>query len=161
MKPWSLPIRKSRKTMDITKANLIGTCIALIVLILCSLIFIFRLIGLSKIEYWLGITFLLTSLPMIYLLLTAGQFQRPTIYYLQIGVLLVFIIVELILDYLFNVDFRQTKWMVITYAMLFFAATGGMIGIASLSGKLYSIIAIFLWLIMSFLAFFQRYKTGM
>ena len=147
--------------MDITKANILGTCLALIVLILCSLIFIFRLIGLSKIEYWLGIIFLLTSLPMIYLLLTAGQFQRPTIYYVQFGVLLIFMIVELVLDYLFNVDFRHTKWMVITYAMLFFAATGGMIGIASLSGKPYSIIAIFLWLIMAFLAFFQRYKTGM
>ena len=147
--------------MDITKANILGTYLALIVLILCSLIFIFRLLGLSKIEHLLGIIFLLTSLPITYLLLTAGQFQRPTIYYVQIGIMLVFMIVELILDYLFNFDFRHTKWMVITYAMLFFAATGGMIGIASLSGKPYSIIAIFLWLIMAFLAFFQRYKTGM
>jgi hypothetical protein len=147
--------------MDINKVNITGTYIALFILFICSLIFISRLSGQTKIEYWLGIILLFTSLPLIYLMFTAKQFHRPAIYYIQIGTMLVFIIAELALDYIFKVDFRNTRWMAICYVMLFFAGTGGMIGVASLSGKFYSIIAIILFFILAFLAFFQRIKTGM
>jgi hypothetical protein len=147
--------------MDINKANYLGTIIALIILVACNLIFIFRLLGLSKIEYWIGMIFILTALPIMFLLFKANEFQRPIIYYIQFGVMLTFILVELLLDYIFKVNFRHTRWMVISYVTLFFAATGGMIGIASLSGKVYSIISILLFLIMTFLAFLQRFKTGM
>jgi len=147
--------------MNINKVNYFGTYIALIILITCNLIFLFRLLGNSKIEYWLGVLFLLTFIPIVFLLLNANELQRPTIYYIQLGLMLAFIVVEFLLDYLFKVNFRNTRWMVITYVTLFFAATGGMIGIASLSGKIYSVIAIILFLIMIFLAFYQRVKTGM
>ena len=147
--------------MDINKANYLGSIIALIILTTSNLIFIFRLIGLSKIEYWLGVLFILTALPILYLIFTAKEFHRPTIYYIQLGVMLSFIIVEFLLDYVFKVDFRNKRWMVITYAMLFFGSTGGMIGIASLSGKIFSIVSILLFLLMTILAFYQRFKTGM
>jgi hypothetical protein len=147
--------------MDINKANYLGTFIGLTILVSSIFIFILRLLGFSKIEYWIGMVFILTSLPIIFLLFKANDFQRPTIYYIQLGVMLTFILAEIFLDYIFKVDFRNTRWMVISYAMLFFAATGGMIGIASLSGKRYSIISIILFFIMTFLAFFQRVKTGM
>jgi hypothetical protein len=150
-----------KETMDINKVNYLGTITALVILITCNLIFIFRLLGLSKIEYWLGIIFILNSLPIVFLLFYANDFRRPPIYYVQLGVMLTFIIAELFLDYIFKVDFRNTRWMVIAYATLFFGATGGMIGIASLSGRIFSIISILLFLVMSFLAFFQRAKTGM
>jgi len=147
--------------MDINKANYFGTYIALTIIITGNLIFLFRLLGNSKIEYWLGILFLLTFIPIVILLLNANELQRPKIYYIQLGLMMAFIVVEFLLDYLFKVNFRNTRWMVITYATLFFAATGGMIGIASLSGKIYSVVAIILFLILIFLAFFQRVKTGM
>lgn len=147
--------------MNIVRANYLGAGIALIILITCILIFIFRLLGLSKVEYWSGVIFLSTSLPIIYLLFTANIFHRPVIYYVQLVIMLIFIVVEFFLDYLFKVDFRNTGWMVIAYATLFFAATGGMIGIASLSSRTFSFIAILLFLVMAFLAFFQRIKTGM
>ena len=72
-----------------------------------------------------------------------------------------FIIIELFLDYIFKVDFRNTRWMTVTYVMLFFAGTGGMIGIASQAGKVWAILAIILFFIMTTLAFVQRAKTGM
>jgi hypothetical protein len=147
--------------MDINKANTTGTFVALFILFICSLIFISRLSGQTKIEYWLGIILIFTSLPLIYLIFTAKQFHRPAIYYIQIGTMLGFLIAELALDYFFKVDFRNIRWMAIGYVMLFFAGTGGMIGVAAQSGKLYSIIAIILFFIMAFLAFFQRIKTGM
>ncbi len=146
--------------MDIYKANFLGTFIALMILIISNLIFVFRILDLSKTAYWAGVIFLLTSLPIMYLLFTANDFDRPTIYYIQLGIMLTFIIVELLFDYLFKINFRDTRWVLVTYVTLFFAATGGMIGVASLSGKTYSIIAIILFLIMTFLAFFSRIKTG-
>jgi len=51
--------------------------------------------------------------------------------------------------------------MTILYVMCFFAGTGGLIGIASLAGKRWGTAAIVLFLVMTFLAFFQRAKTGM
>lgn len=147
--------------MDVNKANYLGTFIGLTILVSSILIFIFRLLGFSRIEHWIGMVFILTSLPIIFLLVKADEFHRPMIYYIQLGVMLTFILIELFLDYILKVDFRNTRWLVISYATLFFAATGGMIGIASLSGKSYSIISIILFFIMTFLAFFQRVKTGM
>lgn len=147
--------------MDIIKANYLGSNIALTILITCNLIFIFRLFGFKKIEYWLGILFLLTALPILYLIYTAKEYHRPTIYYIQLVVMLTFIAVEFLFDYVLKINFRNTKWLMIFYVMLFFASTGGMIGIASISGIFYSEVSILLFLIMTFLAFYQRYKTGM
>lgn len=147
--------------MVIVKANYLGTFTALTILVSSILIFIFRLLGFSTLEYWIGMVFILTSLPIIFLLYKAREYHRPAIYYIQLCIMLTFILAELFLDYLFKVDFRNTGWMVISYVTLFFAATGGMIGIASLSGKSFSIISIILFFIMTFLAFYQRVKTGM
>lgn len=147
--------------MDLNKANYLGAIIGLTILVTCNLIFILRLLGFSKIEYWTGLIFILTSVPITYLLIIANEHQRPAIYYIQLSVMLIFILAELFLDYILKVDFRNTKWMVIPYATLFFAATGGMIGIISQSGKIFSVTSIVLFFIMIFLAFFQRVKTGM
>lgn len=147
--------------MELSKANILGACIAFYILSVCILIFIFRLSGQTKIEYWLGVFFMLSLFPLIYLLITSIAHQRPAIYYVQIVIMLIFILAELLLDYLLKIDFRNIKWMTITYAMLFFASTGGMIGIASNAGKSSMIIAVILFFLMSFLAIFQRIKTGM
>jgi len=135
--------------------------VSLIALALCILIFVFRLSGFPQIEHYLGILFLLTGVPFLYLLFLARTHQRPAIFYIQISAILLFILIELFLDYLFNIDFRNINWMTILYVMFFFAGTGGLIGIASQAGKKWGTAAIVLFLIMTFLAFFQRAKTGM
>jgi hypothetical protein len=147
--------------MDINKANLLGARLAIGILLVCILIFIFRLLGQTKIEYWLGMVVILSAIPLLFLLFSARGFQRPPIYFIQLGLMLVFILVELALDYLFKIEFRTVRWMAISYAMLFFSATGGMIGVASLQGRLFAIIAIVLFFVMAILAFYQRAKTGM
>jgi hypothetical protein len=147
--------------MDVSKANLAGAVIALLDMVLCILIFIFRLMGQDKTEHWLGLIFIFTAIPILYLFITAGQYDRPAINIIQLAVVLVFIIAELLLDYVFKADFRHTRWMVITYATLFFAAMGGLTGIASLAGRAFSISAVVLFFVITFLAFYQRYKTGM
>ncbi len=75
--------------------------------------------------------------------------------------MLAFIVTELLLDYVFKVEFRSVKWMALLYVMLFFGGTGGMIGIASQAGRSWTVVAVVMFLIMTFLAFWQRAKTGM
>jgi hypothetical protein len=147
--------------MDIIKLNLFGAYIAIIILITSNLIFVFRLINQQTAEYWTGIAFMLMAIPLIYLIYSSSNIERPTLYYIQLMLMIGFIILELSLDYIFKVDFRHTKWMAISYAMFFFASTGGMIGVASQAGKSWSISAVILFLIMTALAFIQRAKTGL
>lgn len=147
--------------MDIYKLNLVGACIAIFILLTGSLIFIFRLTNQQIAEYWTGIAFMLTAIPIVYLIYSSTNIERSTLYYIQLGLIIGFIVIELLLDYIFKIDFRHTKWMAISYTMLFFASTGGMIGVASQAGKTWSIISIILFLIMTALAFIQRAKTGL
>jgi hypothetical protein len=44
--------------------------------------------------------------------------------------------------------------------MLFFSGTGGMIGVASHAGKVWTIVTILSFLIMGIFTFVQRYITG-
>jgi hypothetical protein len=97
---------------------------------------------------------------MIFLLLKAPQLERPALYYIQIGCMLAWLVVEALLDYILKIDFRNVRWVVISYVVLFFAGTGGMLGVARYAGRGWSISAIILFLIMAVLTFVQRAVTG-
>jgi hypothetical protein len=91
----------------------------------------------------------------------ALKIERPALYLIQIGVFLAFLIVELLIDYIFKINFRAVRWMVITYVTFFFAATGGMIGVANYARRGWMIAALILSLVMAVLAFVQRAITGL
>ena len=78
----------------------------------------------------------------------------------QIGIMLVFLILLFVVDYVLKYDFRQTQWMVISYVVLYFAGAGGMIGVAALAGRTWMISAIILFFITLILAFVMRAVTG-
>ena len=110
--------------------------------------------------HWIGIPILFMVFPLIYLLVNALGSDRPIIYYLQIGLMLIWLIMLFFVDYLLKVDFRQTQWMVISYVVFAFAGMGGMIGIASLAGRSWTISSVILFLIVVILGFVQRAVTG-
>lgn len=143
------------------KTNLLGAIVTVAFYISAILVFIFRLLGKPQYGHWIGYFELLLAIPMIFLLLKAPQLERPVLYYIQICCMLAWLIVEALLDYILKVDFRNVRWMVIGYVVLFFAGTGGMLGVASNAGRGWSIPAIILFLIMAVLTFVQRAITGM
>jgi hypothetical protein len=49
--------------------------------------------------------------------------------------MIAFITVEFLVDWYPKIEFRDNLLIVIPYVMLFFGATGGMIGMASLAGR--------------------------
>ena len=143
------------------ETNLLGAITALIIYSSSILIFCFRLIGKIQFGYWIGIPLILTAFPLIYLLLKAPQLDRSSLYYIQIILMLIWILVELLSDYILKIKFRQVRWAVISYVVLYFAGIGGMIGIASNAGKAWAIIAVILFFVTAVLSFFQRKVTGL
>ncbi len=143
------------------KMNLLGAWVAIAFFVSAILVFVFRLLGKPQVGHWIGYFEFLLAIPLIYLLLKAPQLERPALYYIQIGCLLAWLVVEALLDYILKIDFRNVRWMVISYVVLFFAGSGGMLGVATNAGGLWSISAIILFFIMAVLTFVQRAVTGM
>jgi len=143
------------------KANVLGAVLAYFIDITVILIFIVRLMRRPALEHGLGLALMIAAFPLVYLLAVAPSLQRPAIYYIQIGLMLAFLLVEFLLDYVLKIDFRNTRWMIIAYVMVFFSGTGGMIGVASQAGRAWAVPAVVLFLVMTALAFIQRAVTGM
>jgi hypothetical protein len=142
------------------KIDLLGAITAHVIFISSIVTFVSRMIFQLKPGHWVGIPILIMAFPLVYLLVKAPELDRPVLYYVQIGVMLLWLIVLFLVDYVFRYDFRQTQWMVISYVVLYFAGMGGMIGIAALAGRGWMISAIILFFIAGVLAFVQRGVTG-
>lgn len=143
------------------RTNLVGAITAVVFILSASLVFVFRLLGKPQYGHWIGYFEFLLAIPMIFLLIQAPQLRRPALYYVQIDCMLAWLVVEALLDYILKVDFRNVRWIVISYVVLFFAGTGGLLGVATNAGRSWSIAAIVLFLIMTVLTFVQRAVTGM
>jgi len=141
-------------------SNIVGAIAANLINILVISVLIARLSNRPKIEYWLGIILILSIVPLAYLFITAFGFNRHFLYFIQIGLMITYLVVELMLDYILKVDFRQNQRIVLPYIMLFFSGTGGMIGVASHAGKVWTIVTIISFHIMAKFTFVQRYVTG-
>jgi hypothetical protein len=143
------------------RLDLLGAIVAHIIFISSIITFVSRIIFDLQPGHWVGIPILLMAFPLAYLLVKAPEFNRPFLYYVQIIIMLVCLIVLFLVDYLFKFDFRQTQWMVISYVVFYFAAIGGMIGIAAHAGRGWMMSAIVLFFITAVLAFVQRAVTGL
>ena len=145
----------------INRINLCGAILANVINISTISIFTARLLGRPEIGHWIGIIILFSIVPLFYLLYSAKFLNRARIYYIWIGLMIVFIVLEFLVDWFPKIEFRNNLFIVIPYVMLFFGATGGMIGVASLAGKRWAAVTITSFLIMAVLAFIQRQVTGM
>lgn len=145
----------------IEQMNLLGALVAITFYISATLVFIFRMLGKPRFGHRIGYVELVLAIPLVYLIVIAPQLKRPALYYLQVGLMLAWLLAEALLDYILKLDFRKIRWMVISYIVLFFAGTGGMLGVAAYAGQAWIIAAGILFLFMAVLAFVQRAVTGM
>lgn len=145
----------------IEKMDVLGASVAIAFFLSAILVFLFRLSGKPQYGHWIGYFEFFLAIPLIFLLLNAPRLERPALYYIQIASLLAWLVLEAWLDYILKFEFRNVRWMVIGYVMLFFAGSGGMLGVAANAGPVWSISAIVLFLVMTVLTFVQRARTGM
>ena len=142
-------------------ANLIGAITANVYMLLVIAVFIARMLGRLETGQWIGLASTLALIPLVYLLVAGLNTNRRRIYFLWLGLMILFLLFELIGDHLLKLDFRSAQWAVVLYVMFFFAATGGMIGVASQAGKPWAVVTSLIFLIMAALAFIQRSMTGL
>ena len=142
-------------------ADLIGAITANVYMLLIIAVFVARILGLLEISRWIGFTSSLVIFPLLYLFIVGLRTSRRKIYFAWLALMILFVLFELIIDQILRVDLRSQQSSVIPYVMFFFAATGGMIGVASQAGKTWAITTVIIFLIMTTLAFVQRGITGL
>lgn len=140
--------------------ELIGAISTVVIYSASILVFIFRLMRNNKLAKWIGGIVLVMAVPLVYLWISGPQLEVSGLYYLQLGLMLLWIVVTLLLDYVFRYEFRHNIRLVVAYVVLFFAGTGGMMGVSALAGQPWITINGILFLAMAVLAFIQRAKTG-
>lgn len=140
--------------------DLFGAIVASGVFLASILVFSARLFFRAPPGHWIGLLTLSMFFPLVYLLLRAREFDRPPLYYLQVGAMLLFILVLFLVDYYPGIEFRNSQRAVISFVVLYFAGLGGMIGLASLAGPVWTLSAVALFFITAVLAFVQRAVTG-
>src|SRR5512136_1508889 len=137
-------------------ANLVGAITANVYMLLIILMFTARILGWLEIGRWIGIASSLVLIPLVYLFIAGLKIDRRMIYFVWLVLMILFSLFELIFDDILKVDFRNSQRAVIPYVMFFFAATGGMIGVAAQAGKRWTRFTCVIFLIMAALAFIQR-----
>ena len=142
-------------------ASSVGAITANVYMLLIIAVFVSRILGWLEIGRWIGIASSLVLIPLIYLFVIGLKTDRPKIYFVWLVLMILFLFFELVVDDILQVDFRSVNWAVIPYVMFFFAATGGMIGVASQAGKSWAITTVIVFFIMAILAFIQRGITGL
>lgn len=143
----------------IGQSNKIGAGTAIAFFCSAILVFMARLIGWRHIYYWSAIAEFSLIIPLVFLVVTAPSQNRPIMYYVQIEMMLAWLVLELILRYILKIDFVQLGWAVIGYVILFFAGSLGMMSISFRAGKKWGIAAFILFIIMAILVFLQQ-KTA-
>jgi hypothetical protein len=146
--------------MTVERLDLIGALTAYIIFLASILVFGLRLAGQQQIGGPAGAPILVMVLPLGYLLVRAPSADRSRLYYVQISLMILWIGILFAVDYYPGYDFRGRPPLVIGFVVLYFAALGGMIGIASLAGRGWMIGAVVLFFLTLTLAFWSRWATG-
>lgn len=92
---------------------ILGAVCAIFLYLVCIAIFGLRIAGKAELGRRIGTVEFILFIPLIYLLVRVAQTGRPALYVIQIGLMLAFLVAELLLDYVFKVNFRQNLRAVI------------------------------------------------
>lgn len=143
------------------EVSMLGAITATAYFLMVIALFTARMTGRLEFAKWIGLVSILTIIPLAYLFYDGLKADRPFIYSIWIGLMLLFLLLELLVDHILKLDFRSDLRTAIPYVVFFFAATGGLIGVASQAGKQWMYIAVVLFLVMASMAFIQRARTGL
>jgi hypothetical protein len=145
-----------QKTCDLVAAVTANAYFALVILM-----FVARMLGEKRIALALGLVSCAAILPLVYLMVSSFVLKREAFYFVWAGLMVLFLLFEIVVDHGLGVEFRKVRWQTIAYVMFFCGATGGMIGMASKAGRGWMAVTVVSYLAMVSLSFVQRRLTGM
>ena len=90
-----------------------GAALSVGINLLLAILFLARMKGMARTEQWLGMVLIFFIFPLFYLLIRGVRTHRPALYFIQIGLMIAFLLLELLLDYILKSDFRQNTGILI------------------------------------------------
>jgi len=123
--------------------------IANMVNLLLAAVFLARAKGFERTEYVLGLIVVVLALPLVMIVIMNILHQREWWTIVLPLPLIVYCLVELLLDYILKLDFRQTAlaWF---YIVILYLGLWGMIGYTFLIGRIYGFITLVTYFISLF-----------
>lgn len=122
-------------------------------------IFLSRPKGKKKLERILGIIIVSMILPVGSAIFMNFYGNREWWSIVLPGILILFLMVELLLDYVLNLNFRKTRW-IWPYLMLFYLALMAMIGYSFLIEKFYGFVTLSTYFLALFATWYSYAKVG-
>jgi hypothetical protein len=146
--------------MDISqKLDLAVVVIANWLNLILSLIFLNRVFGYAAREHWLGYGTLIMVFPLTIIALANLTGGRGWAFWILPLVMVIFLVVEFVLDYWLKSDFRQTTWLG-PYLLVYYLALFAMIGYAFLASKSYGFLTLITYFINLAATFFSYARVG-
>ena len=138
------------------RVDLIVVCIANLINVIMALLFVVRLSNLPQVEDILGIVVMVMGFGLGYIAFINRRNHRDKWEtYLLIPIFL-FFIVELVLDYILNFDFRSTA-LVGPYILFYYVALWGLIGYAFRYNKKWGFLTLVTYFLNMTLSVLQHY----
>lgn len=122
-------------------------------------IFLSRPKGLKQVEYVLGLIVVAMILPVGIAVILNIQGKREWWTIVLPLILLSFLAIELLFDYILNLDFRKTK-LLGPYLLVYYLALMAMIGYSFLIGKPYGFITLSSYFLNLFATWYSYSKVG-
>ena len=120
---------------------------------------IFRVYALKKAEYVSGLVIIFFSIPILIAAVYNYSHAREWWTYILPMFLFLFLLVELLLDYILKIDFRDTA-LLWPYLLVYYLGLMGMIGYSFLINKVYGFITLTTYFINLAATFFSYSKIG-
>ena len=127
--------------------------------LLCASIFLARIKKLEKIEYVLGIIIIALIIPTLAAAVLNFMNSREWWSYILPVPIILFFIVELVLDYILKLEFRNTN-LLWPYLGIFYLGSMGMIGYSFLIGRVFGFVTLFTYFINLFASWYSYSKVG-
>lgn len=122
-------------------------------------IFLSRPKGLKKVEHVLGLFVVAMILPVGLAIILNILGKREWWAIVLPAILILFLAVELLFDYILKLNFRKTKWLW-PYLLLYYLAMMAMIGYSFLIGKPYGFITLGTYFLGLFATWYSYAKVG-
>ncbi|NOY05280.1 MAG: hypothetical protein GXO82_01385 [Chlorobi bacterium] len=145
--------------LDNHTIDIIVFAIANMVNILLAVMFVCRAQGRAKAEQSLGMAFLVLVIPVF--LAAVRNFTSGRNWWTAVlpALLVLFAVVELVLDYVLKSNFRTTPWLW-PYIALYYLALLGMVGYSFLVGRTFGFITLSTYFLNLFATWYSYSKAG-
>jgi hypothetical protein len=141
------------------KLDLIVVLIANLINLILSLIFLNRVFGRAEWEHRLGYGTVLVAFPLAAIAVSNLVGGRSWAFWVLPLVMVVYLAVEFLLDYVLKLDFRHTA-LLGPYLLIYYLAMFALIGYAFLAGKPYGFVTLITYFLNLAATFYSYARVG-